>query len=336
MPPRRTDIIRNSAKYSVAEKQFEKDLKSGASVKTLYCDTNADGFPDVLLRKYRNPSVNKAVFSCQASSPPPPITDTDGDGVADEVEAYPLDNVRTQLKLDSGLGVFNIQYSYEYAARPSSGWNNPDWASNTSNLTVDASFQGGEIITTTGITSPIADQAAVRNVELEAAPSQGYSYGTPVPITELYARDLRGIIPGWPYAVILFMRTPVPYFDENYHVTHYPFAHSGYFPLYTSTWEANYRAQLSGVSTYQTVSIQIPMQDPAFGYDNANPSIAGGNIIPAYLPNLPLADANTDPKDFTKRWDPVNGIAHPGYAEDPYNSGILWNGVKYDHEGNVI
>ena len=78
------------------------------------------------------------------------------------------------------------------------------------------------------------------------------------------------------------------------------------------------------------------MQDPAFGYDNANPSIAGGNTIPAYLPNLPFADANTDPKDFTKRWDPVNGIAHPGYAEDPYNSGILWNGVLYDHEGNVI
>ncbi len=231
--------------------------------------------------------------------------------------------------------MFSIQYSYEYAARPSSGWNNPDWAPNTNNLVVDAQFQGGEIITTTGITSPIADQAAVRNVIFGALPTSGYGYGTRVPITELYARDLRGIIPGWPYMVILFMRTPVPYFDENYNVTHFPFAHSGYFPLYTSAWEAGHRASLAGVN-YSLMPISIPIQDPAFGYDNANPSIAGGHTMTAYLPNLPLADADTDPKDFSKRWDPVNGIAHPGYAEDPYNSGILWNGVMYDHEGNVI
>lgn len=331
MPPRRTDIIRNSAKYSVAEKQFEKDLKFGASVKTIYCDTNADGFPDVLLRKYRNPAVNKAISTCASLF----ATDTDLDGVADSVEAHPLDPARTNLKLDINTGTFSLQYSYEYASRPSSGWNNPDWAPNTNSFILDAAYQGGEVISSVGITSPW-DQAAVRNVIIEKVPFDGYNYGRMAPITELYGRDLRGIVPGWPYALTLFMRTPVPYFDENHNVTHFPFAHSGYFPLYTSTWEVGYRALLNGVNTWSTKTISIPMQDPAFGYDNANPSIAGGYAIPAYLPDLPLADANTDPKDFTRRWDPALGIAHPGYNEAPYNSGFIWNGIKYDHEGNVI
>ena len=192
---------------------------------------------------------------------------------------------------------------------------------------MDAAAQGGELISTSGVTSPW-DQAAVRNLE--------HGSGHPIPVIELYGRDLRNKIPNWPHALVLFMRTPIPYFDDNYNITHFPFAHSGYFPLYTSHWEANYRTNLHGAQSFSQITIQIPLQDPAFGYDSAVPSIANGQTWNVWQPDLPAADATTDPKDFSRKWDPVNGIAHPGYTESPINLGINFNDLHYDHEGNLL
>ena len=68
---RTSEILRPAKRKSGRQKTSVKSRKLGGSVKSLYCDTDGNGFPDILLRKWRSPALNK-YFACNPSSPTVP------------------------------------------------------------------------------------------------------------------------------------------------------------------------------------------------------------------------------------------------------------------------
>lgn len=302
-PPRRTDIIRNSAKYSVAEKQFEKDLKSGASVKTLYCDTNADGFPDVLLRKYRNPAVNKAVLSCPAPDPNAPLDPNSGPFTV----------------------TFNIQYYSNNRER------NPTYSANTVQVLTLASKQGEYVTVTTGLTSSNR-YLSVKDIQLELG---GVNYN--VPAIAMLARDLSDpIIPGWQYRSMLFMTVPVPFYNNKLDILHFPIATQGYYPIYGTLAEAQHRLTSCGKDPTDVTA--VPLRTPHCGHTSTQgcPVLNSPNTTVYYFPHgLDNATSGDDPKDFNKAWDPT-AVAHPGFT--PFDTGFTnpLDGKQYDSDGNEV
>ena len=68
---RTSEILRPAKRKSGRQKTSVKSQKLGGSIKSSYCDTDSDGFPDILLRKWRSPAVNK-YFLC-GTSPAAPV-----------------------------------------------------------------------------------------------------------------------------------------------------------------------------------------------------------------------------------------------------------------------
>ena len=302
-PPRRTDIIRNSAKYSVAEKQFEKDLKSGASVKTIYCDTNADGFPDVLLRKYRNPVVNKAVRSCPAPDPNAP--------------------------LDINSGPFTVTFNLQFYAN--NRRTNPNYASNSVQVLVPASNQGESVTVTTGLTN-FNQYLSVKDIYLQSG-ATNYK----VPAIAMHARDLSDpVIPGWPYTSMLFMTVPLPFYNNKLDILHFPIATQDYYPLYGTLAEAEHRLTSCGKDPADVTAVNLVTPHGEHTTDISYPQLASPNEGIYYFPHgLDSATSSDDPKDFNKAWSPT-GEPHPGFTA--FDTGFYNpnDGNRYDSNGTLL
>ena len=68
---RTSEIIRPAKRKSGRQKTSVKSRKLGGSIKSVYCDTDSNGFPDILLRRWRSPALNK-YFACSPSTPVAP------------------------------------------------------------------------------------------------------------------------------------------------------------------------------------------------------------------------------------------------------------------------
>jgi len=60
---RTSEILRPAKRKSGRQKTSVKSRKLGGSVKSLYCDSDGNGFPDILLRRWRSPAVGK-YYAC--------------------------------------------------------------------------------------------------------------------------------------------------------------------------------------------------------------------------------------------------------------------------------
>jgi hypothetical protein len=60
---RTSEILRPAKRKSGRQKTSVKSRKLGGSVKSLYCDSDGNGFPDILLRRWRSPAVDK-YYAC--------------------------------------------------------------------------------------------------------------------------------------------------------------------------------------------------------------------------------------------------------------------------------
>ena len=68
---RTSEILRPAKRKSGRQKTSVKSRKLGGSIKSVYCDTDSNGFPDILLRRWRSPALNK-YFACSPSTPVAP------------------------------------------------------------------------------------------------------------------------------------------------------------------------------------------------------------------------------------------------------------------------
>jgi len=64
---RTSEILRPAKRKSGRQKTSVKSRKLGGSIKSVYCDTDLNGFPDILLRRWRSPALNK-YFACNSAA----------------------------------------------------------------------------------------------------------------------------------------------------------------------------------------------------------------------------------------------------------------------------
>lgn len=273
----------------------------------MFCDTNEDGFPDVLLRKYRNPAVNKAVLSCSGSG----------------------SSLDPNAPLDPNSGTFTVTFNFQYYANNRK--TNPNYSPNSAEVLVTASNQGGYVTVTTGLTN-YNQYLSVKDIYLE---SSGVNYN--VPAIAMHARDLSDpTIPNWPYTSMLFMTVPLPIYNNQLDIIHFPMSAQDYYPLYGTLAEAEHR--LTECQKNPSDVTVLTLVTPHGEHTNtiSYPTLDSPNEGTYYFPHgLDSATSTDDPKDFNKAWAPT-GEPHPGFT--PFDTGFYnpIDGNRYDSNGNLL
>lgn len=213
--------------------------------------------------------------------------------------------------------------------------NTTNWLANNNNYNIPAAAMGGYHISSSGITSvfPYAGAKNVRYVEA----NKTYD---PVPLKAVYNIDLTSKLPNWTTPTTMFVKLPIPFFDNSNLISHFPMSMSSYYPVYSTEQEALDRLTFYNLPTGSQYVKQIThtylITDPSaqnyYTDGNGDPLTESATL---YLPELPLADASTPYTDFSKRWDPdaTNGLAHDDSSFPVVDSGVLWQGQWYDYDG---
>ena len=152
------------------------------------------------------------------------------------------------------------------------------------------------------------------------------------------------VVPDWPHTSMLFMTVPVPYYDENYNIVHYPISAYGYYPLYGTVAEAQHRLSLYGKNTSEYAPIQIPSPFTDSTFKGGDLPATGQTYSDTYYHPWGLGSAvsNSDPKDFSKAWDgDVTGMGspvlpHPGFSSIDTGFYNPNNGNLYDFTGDPL
>ena len=105
---RTSEILRPAKRKSGRQKTSVKSRKLGGSIKSVYCDTDSNGFPDILLRRWRSPALNK-YFACNPSTPVAPGVPWEPSLIAPNIEgSYSTQGTDGEIDYNSTLPGFRF------------------------------------------------------------------------------------------------------------------------------------------------------------------------------------------------------------------------------------